>query len=159
MLTLDATRPAQPPTADPPDADDTYESDLITLLGRLEHRRELLVTARAADRPARALDLAEELMADVAEFSARIAPIGGRRELVEATARGKEFATALGQARAREPADAARRCYHALYEAVLAYFVVFTNRFPTSKAARGWVEVAAAFVVDLKKLAQDPVPA
>ena len=51
-----------------------------------------------------------------------------------------------------------RRCFNALCEAVLAYFTAFTSRFPTSRAARGWVEVAATFAADLKRSVRDPIP-
>ena len=51
----------------------------------------------------------------------------------------------------------AQRCLSTLIDTALAYFVAFTNRFPTSRAARPWVEVAATFLAELKPLAREPI--
>lgn len=169
--------PAAPPAGPPADTEERYETELVTLLGRLEHLREGLMAARAANRLSQAITLAEDMMAQVTGFAERH-PYVGTRDVTEAEARAGEFRTWL--AHIRDPhgpgprisagrggrgaddgsgADAVRRCFWALYESVVAYFVSFTSRFATSKAARGWVEVAAGFMVDLKRLADEPVPA
>jgi hypothetical protein len=91
-----------------------------------------------------------------ADFSAALAPLRGHYQ-------GAGIRSLLGSG-GRSGTDAtvtptlARRCFTALHEAVFAYFVVFTSRFSTSRAARQWVEVAAMFAVELKRFAQDPIP-
>jgi hypothetical protein len=114
----------------------------------------------------------------VIAFSEKYCAFAGLRELEDAACRGNDFSAALAALRvelqgsgarsllngAKTESNAAsiqasaRRCFIALYEAVFAYFVIFTSRFSTSRAARPWVEVGAMFVVELKSLASDPLP-
>jgi hypothetical protein len=162
-----------------PESDDDYEDALVGLLGRLEHLREGILAAQAAGRPAQVLQLAQELMDLATTFSERYCAFAAVRELDEAGSRRSDFFAALGPLRgqfqgsgvrsllnsgSRSGSDAtatqtlARRCLTALHEALFAYFVIFTSRFSTSRAARQWVEVAAMFVVEMKRLAQDPLP-
>jgi hypothetical protein len=152
---------------DEEDADDAgdYEDQLIGLMSRLEHLREGVATALAARRLSQALSRSGELMSLVGEFANRQFPFAGP-EMRDALARAGEFQGALGALRepGKGPADETarltltRRCFTAMNEAVLAYFVAFTSRFPTSRAARGWVEVAATFSADLKRTVRDLAP-
>jgi hypothetical protein len=146
------------------DAEGDYEDQLIGLLARLDHVREGLASAVAARRPALAMTRAGELMGHLTAFGNRHFPFAGP-EVRDALARVAEFKGGLDLL--REPGRAGeedarqavtRRCFAALCESVLAYFTAFTNRFPTSRAARGWVEVAATFAADLKRSVRDPVP-
>jgi hypothetical protein len=146
------------------DLDDTgdYEDQLLSLMGRLEHQREGLALAVAARRQVQSLTRASEMMGYVSEFSGRHFPFAGP-EMRDAMSRAAEFRAALEPL--REPGhnfgdEAARqaviqRCFTALCDALFAYFFAFTNRFPTSRAARGWVEVAATFIADLKRTVRD----
>ena|SRR5262245_3544007 len=149
------------------EADDAgdYEDQLIGLMSRLEHLREGLVASIAARRVGQALTGSGELMSLVGEFANRHFPFAGP-EMRDALARAGEFQGALSALRepGKGPADdtirltLTRRCFTAMNEAVLAYFVAFTSRFPTSRAARGWVEVAATFSADLKRTVRDATP-
>jgi hypothetical protein len=152
---------------DEEDADDAgdYEDQLIGLMSRLEHLREGVATALAARRQSQALARSGELMSLVGEFANRQFPFAGP-EMRDALARAGEFQGALGALRdpGKGPTDETarqtltRRCFTAMNEAVLAFFVAFTSRFPTSRAARGWVEVAATFSADLKRTVRDLGP-
>jgi hypothetical protein len=152
---------------DDDDLDDAgdYEDQLIGLMARLEHLREGLVAAIAARRAGQALTRCVELMTLVSEFANRHFPFAGP-EMRDALARAGEFQGALSALRepGKGPADdparltLTRRCFTAMNEAALAYFVAFTSRFPTSRAARGWVEVAATFSADLKRTVRDVAP-
>jgi hypothetical protein len=165
--------PLKPPPAapdeDPEDAEDQadadrYEDALFGLLVHLEHLRESLASP---DRPAQVPAALGEVMDRVGAFAQESCPFVPTAEATEAEARLAEFRAdlksfqdELKEAGARAlAADKARKCYVALYDAVFAHFVVFTNRFPTSRTARGWVEVAATFVTDLKRTLRDLAPA
>ena len=152
---------------DDDDLDDAgdYEDQLIGLMSRMEHLREGLATALSTRRASQALTRSGELMTLVSEFANRHFPFAGP-EMRDALARSGEFQGALCALRepVKGPADDAarvtltRRCFTAMNEAVLAYFVAFTSRFPTSRAARGWVELAATFSADLKRTVRDATP-
>ena len=147
------------------EADSDYEDELLGLLARLEHLREGLAAAVAARRPAEALERAMDLMGQVKQFSGRHFPFAGP-EVRDALARAADFHAAFEPLRSPTPSptdEAARhaltrRCYTTLCDAVLAFFVAFTNRFPTSRAARGWVEVAATYAADLKRTTREAIP-
>jgi len=140
-----------------------YEDQLIGLLARMDHVREGLASAVGSRRPGVAVSRAVELMNHLTTFANIHFPFAGP-EVREALARVTEFQGGVDLL--REPSrpgeeDArklvTRRCFNALCEGVLAYFTAFTNRFPTSRAARGWVEVAATFAADLKRSVRDPI--
>ena len=138
--------------------DDTYEDDLFGLLAHLEHLREGMVGAK----PSHVLALGSQIVEQVVAFGERYGPIGPLLPGPDPTeSRTAEFRAALkplwvqvkdGGSKAQ---PAAGPCYVALYDAVFAYFTAFTNRFPTSRAARGWVEVAATYVTELKRTLRD----
>jgi hypothetical protein len=140
------------------EADDTYEDDLFGLLAHLEYLREGMVGARLPT----VLALGGELLDQVLAFADRYGPIGSIMPGPDpAEVRAADFRAGWKSLR-EQVTDAgskcqapAGRCYVALYDAVFAYFVIFTNRFPTSRAAHGWVEVAATFVTELKRTLRD----
>ena len=126
------------------------------------------------------LALAVELVDDVKVFAHRNCGFSTDKEKDEATRRAKDFSSGASQLRepvplftgmpppglsgrpdSSAPVDqmSVRRCFAALHDAMLNYFIVFTNRFPSSESARSWVDVAATFLVDLKLITQDPMPA
>jgi hypothetical protein len=148
---------APDPDVEPDDADaqdaDRFEDALFGLLAHLEHLREAL----AAADPAQVPPMVGELMDRVSAFADEQCPLGPGLDGAEAQARLAEFQAAW-QALPDQANDAGarRRCFAALYDAVFAHFVVFTGRFPTSRAARGWVEVAATFVTELKRTPREP---
>ena len=161
-----STRPGSA-VLDDEDQDDSgdYEDQLIGLMARLEHQREGLAASVAARRQAQALSRSGEMIGLVSEFANRHFPFAGP-EMRDALGRASEFQGALDALREsskstiEEVARVAlsRRCYSALTESMLAYFVAFTSRFPTSRAARGWVELAATFSADLKRTVRDAEP-
>jgi hypothetical protein len=173
MLMLHGPGTPKPPVAaadpdlEPNDADEQdaeqFEDELFGLLAHVEHLREGLAESWPA-RPAVAAVLAGELMDRVSAFAAEHCPLGPGPEGAEAHARQADFQAAwrtvqkgVRVAGPRPPdGGAARRCWTTLYDAVFAHFVVFTSRFPTSRSARGWVEVAATFVTELKRTLRDP---
>jgi hypothetical protein len=152
---------AADPDADPDEsgpADDTYEDDLFGLLAHLEHLREGMPGAKHGQ----VLALGRDLMDLVVTFGERYGPIAPLMPGPDpAETKASEFGALLkpmlaqvkeGGSKCQPPAGP---CYVALYDAVFAYFAAFTGRFPTSRAARGWVEVAATFVTDLKRTLRD----
>jgi hypothetical protein len=153
------TRPdRRPPPAlvevdDPaPDAD-AYEDALFGLLFRVEHLRDGIFANVTNGRPGGALALASELMDQVARFADEHCDLATENEMAEPVARTAAFRDLIVSLRAN-PQPTLRQvctCLTTLHEAVFAAFVAFTNRFPTSRAAWGWVEVAAIFTVDLKR--------
>jgi hypothetical protein len=163
MLHGPGTPPKPQAAAPDPDVDadddadlrdaDRFEDALFALLVQTEHLRETL----AAAGPARLPPLVGELMKRVSTFANENCPLGPGPEGMEAQTRLDDFQSAWQafKDQADDP-GAARRCFAALYDAVFAHFVVFTSRFPTSRAARGWVEVAATFVTEIKRTYRDP---
>jgi hypothetical protein len=146
---------------DEPELDPDFEDELVALLGELEFLREGMVAARDAKKVPQSLSLAAEFMKQVAEFSDRNCAFTTNREIDEATRLAKDFRSGLAVLREKGQFEAAavRRCFAALQDAVANYFVVFTDRFPSSRAARRWVEVAATFLVELKHFTRDPLSA
>jgi hypothetical protein len=155
-----------------------FEDDLIALLCRLEHLREKMVAARAAHRLPQMLALAVELIDDVKDFSHQNCGFSTDKELDEARRRAKDFSASMSQLRENAPIFPAapafgptrsnetsapmdmmsvRRSFAAMHDAVMNFFIVFTNRFPSSLSARSWVDVAATFLVELKHLTQEPM--
>lgn len=45
---------------------------------------------------------------------------------------------------------ALRECLTAAIDALHTYFILFTEHYPSSQAARGWVDAASTFLVELK---------
>lgn len=151
----------RPEAPDEPELDPDFEDELVALLGELEFLREGMVAARDAKKVPQTLTLAAEFLRQVSEFSDRNCAFTTNREIDEATRLAKDFRSGLAVQRERgqfEPAGV-RRSFAAFQEAVANYFVVLTDRFPSSRSARRWVEVAATFLVELKHFTREPLSA
>lgn len=149
---------------DEPEPD--LEDELITLLGELEMLREGMVGARNARWTSQLLNLGEKLIDLVAAFTEKRCPFVVSRDREEATARTSEFHTAVAKLRVEmaESSSTAKselatvgQSLSMLVEAMTGYFAVFTNRFPTSRAARPWVEAAATFLAEFRQLCRSPL--
>jgi hypothetical protein len=157
VLTRMDRRPAPAPV--PVEVDESaqdavlYEDALFGLLFRVEHLRDGIVATLGHGRPSGALAQASELMEQIVRFAEQHCDLATEAEMAEPAARAVAFRAAIVPFRAaQQPAlNQVLACLLALYEAVFAAFTVFTNRFTSSRAARGWVEVAAMFVVELKR--------
>ena len=147
-----------------------YEDGLIWLLSRLEHKRRGLESLRTSGRLSSMLEQATELVDLVIAFAEEHCAFSVGRDKDEATTRIRDFRSSQAAIRERLPiADSGsaqldaglqtlvKRCFASLQDAIVAYFTIFTSRFPTSRAALGWVEAAASFIVELKKLTKEPM--
>jgi hypothetical protein len=146
---------------DEPESDPDFEDELIALLGELEFLREAMVAAREAKKAPQTLALAAEFMKQLSEFSDRNCTFTTNREIDEASRHAKDFRSGLAVLREKGQFEASmmRRCFSAFQDAAANYFVVFTDRFPSSRSARSWVEVAATFLVELKYFTREPLAA
>jgi hypothetical protein len=149
-----------------------WQSALAGLLARLEHLRSGIIGRRLAADAGWLLDRAEAMVAAVEDlarettFPAKLAPAAG-----EAVARAGMFVsaahqvrdglkqglfrsvlTALSRAAVPSAAPAVRACLDAAGEAIHGYFTLFTEKYPSSLAARNWVDAASGFLADYKQL-------
>lgn len=149
----------RPDASDQLEFDPDFEDELVALLGELEYLREGMESARAAKKVPQTLASAAEFMNLVTEFSDRNCAFTTNREIDEASRCANDFRWGLAALREKEHFDpaAVRRSFAAFHEAIANYFVVFTDRFPSSRSARPWVEVAATFLVELKRFTRDPL--
>lgn len=149
------------------DSDMDFEYELIAFLGHLELLREGMAAARLTNRSGQLVGIAQTFSDTLAAFVEKHCAFASSRETEDASNRAAECRGALAQLREQiqesgriQPHSSllVQRFLNTLVESVIAYFVVFTSRFSTSRSARPWVEVAATFVAELKQLARDPVP-
>jgi len=149
----------RPDGPDESELDPDFEDELVALLCEVDYLREGMEAARMAKKVPQTLALAAEFMNQVSEFSDRNCAFTTNREIDEATRFTKEFRSFLAVLREKEHFDpsAVRRCFASFYEAIVNYFIVFTDRFPSSRSARPWVDVAATFLVELKRITRDPL--
>lgn len=165
--------PAEPAPAAPPPSDPrAWQDDLLDLLAGLEHARGILAGRRLAADGAVVLAVVEQMVQDAEGLAGRTAfPDSAEDAQTEALAKAGAFVTALAGLRPAKtglmanvraswskeklPVAAVRECLAAGYEALNAYFALFTDRFKSSKAARGWVDAASAFLADLKSDLRD----
>ena len=165
--------PPEPTPAPPPDSR-AWSIELVRLLSRLEHLREVCHGKRlVADGDwlvgqAEAMVQATEELARKTTFakgladaqSAALARAGAFFSLAaglkKAPPRGllSGVLSALAPAEAR-PTGPVKECLAAAVEALNRYFALFTERFPTSASARRWVDAASAFLADLKQTIGD----
>lgn len=149
-----------------------WQSALAGLLARLEHHRSGMTGRRLAADAGWLLDRAEAMVVaaeDLARetvFPAKLTPAVG-----EAVARAGVFVskankvrdgmkqglfrsvlTALSRAAVPSAAPAVRSCLESAGEALNGYFTLFTEKYPSSLAARSWVDAASGFVADYKQL-------
>jgi hypothetical protein len=166
--TVDAT-PA--PALDPR----PWQSSLAGLLARMEHIRSEMAGRRLSadagwllDR-AEAMVLAAEELARATAFPARLARAEAdavaRTGVFISTAHGvrdglkrglfRSVLTALSRATIPSVAPAVRDCLETAGEALNGYFTLFTEKYPSSLAARGWVDAASAFLTDYRQLTRE----
>lgn len=155
--------PSPPSPADPR----AWQDDLLDMLAGLEHARGMVAGRRLAADGAVVLAVIEQMVQDAEGLAGRTEfPDSAEDAQTEAVAKAGAFVTALTGLRPAKaglmanmraswskdklPATAVRECLTAGHEALNAYFALFTDRFKSSKAARGWVDAASAFLADLK---------
>jgi hypothetical protein len=159
------------PKESPPDPK-LWQADLLDLLAGLEHLRGGLAGRRLSADGAAVLGVFEQMLQQTEALAGRtrFADDAGDAQ-TEAVGRAGAFLTALaglrpasrglvasvlgGRSRGPLPAAAVRECANAGFEAVNAYFALFTDRFQSSRAARGWVDAASSFLADLKSDVRD----
>jgi hypothetical protein len=160
--------PATDSAAGAPPDPAPWQADLLDLLAGLDHLRTGLAGLRVgADGEAVLTTLegmvrATAAVADRADFPAAtadaqsdaVALAGAFITAAHGQQRGGKglMANVLGGWAGREPLPPAdvRDAAAAGLDALHAYFALFTDRFQSSKAARGWVDAASAFLADLK---------
>ncbi|MFO0851419.1 MAG: hypothetical protein U0871_23105 [Gemmataceae bacterium] len=165
-MTADQTVVEPSPSPPIPSDPRAWQDDLLDMLAGLEHSRGLLAGRRVADG-AVVLAVIEQMVQDAEGLAGKTEfPDSAEDAQTEAVAKAGAFVTALTGLRPAKaglmanmraswskdklPAAAVRECLTAGHEALNAYFALFTDRFKSSKAARGWVDAASAFLADLK---------
>ncbi len=152
-----------------------WQSKLIELLAKLENLRlQLAGTSLATDsdfileRSETMVQLTEEL-ANATTFSDR-----STEPQMAALAKAGTFYSALNDARrgvsrsllytmmnaftadgTRDQAKEVRNCLALTIETLHSYFSLFTQNYPSSLIARGWVDVASAFLADFRQMIKD----
>ncbi len=164
--------PGRVPDPAPPLDTRPWQSALAGLLAKLEHYRAEMVGRRlGADagwllERAEAMVLAAEDLARESAFPAKLAVAEAeavaRAGLFVAAAHGirdglkrglfRTVLTALSRAAVPSAAPAVRHALEAAGEALNGYFTLFTERYPSSLSARGWVDAASAFLADYRQL-------
>ena len=93
--------------------------------------------------------------------SASIPPDRVKRSLAHSVRDGlkqglfRSVLTALSRATVPSAAPAVRNCLELADETLNAYFTLFTEKYPSSLSARGWVDAASGFLADFKQLVRD----
>ncbi|HVK19394.1 MAG TPA: hypothetical protein VM533_20840 [Fimbriiglobus sp.] len=152
-----------------------WQSALAGLLARLEHHRAGMIGRRLAADAGLLLDRAEAMVVAVEDlargttFPAKLTPAVGEavaragmfvsaaQEVREELKQGlvRSVLTALSRAAVPSAAPAVRNCLESAGEALNGYFTLFTEKYPSSLAARGWVDAASGFVADYRQLVRD----
>lgn len=165
--TLDAPVPRTPTAPDTTD----WLFRLIDLLARLEYIRAELVGRRLLEDLDHVLWVTEGMVQATEDLArntrfaddstaaqmAAVSKAGTFFGAVNSLKRpgGKNLLRSVWSAVGGQPeaatSRAVRECLFAAVDALHAYFGLFTTRFPSSAAARGWVDVASTFVTDLKQ--------
>jgi len=156
-------RPKPPPPAPSMSAPE-WTTKLVTLLSQLENRRARM-PGRVRGNETAILDAIEGMIADCEAVAAEATfsdELNG--EQAEALAKAGAFLMATHDSRQATPtgvfrslwkvittkddsiAPQIRACLLAGFEALSAYFALFTRAFPSSATSRNWVEAASAFL-------------
>ncbi len=158
--------------AGPPARD--WQTHLIELLSRLEHHRLQLVGTRLGadaefilDKCEASVQLAEDLAAGTAfgdahaaarmDAMAKAGGVFGAANDARRPGGRSLFKSMLSAFTADDPghAPAVRAVVEASQDALSAYCSLFTSHYPTSLAARGWVDAASAFLADFKQTGRE----
>jgi hypothetical protein len=152
-----------------------WQSALAGLLARLEHHRAGMTGRRLATDAGWLLDRAEAMVIAVEDlarettFPAKLTPAVGEavaraglfvsaaQEVREGLKQGlvRSVLTALSRAAVPSAAPAVRHCLEVAGEALNGYLTLFTDKYPSSLAARGWVDAASGFLADYKQLVRE----
>jgi hypothetical protein len=167
---LSTPRPGEGAAVTPIDPSD-WQSNLIGLLARLEYLRTEMTGRRLTDDAGHLLDVAEMMVLAVEDL-ARRTPFPDDTAAAQAEAVGRAGAFFAAAAALKRPqakglfrsvlaafkddpksvsGRAVRDCLTAAVEALHSYFSLFTERFPSSTTARGWVDAASSFLAELKQ--------
>lgn len=163
----EAVTAAPQPEPQPTTASPEWVSRLVSLLSRLEDRRARLPD-RVRGNARLILETAEQMVAECeVAASLEVFPAELNALQADALAKAGAFLMANNDARQAAPtgvlrslwssvirsdetaAPQVRACLLAATEAVSAYFTLFTRTFPTSAAARTWVEAASTFLAEM----------
>ncbi|WP_020470746.1 hypothetical protein [Zavarzinella formosa] len=172
--------PVVNPAKQPEDTlvNDSFELALMTLLANLEYLRQEMEHNSEQHQPTKALAKAEEMLEDLVKFADEQKLPQISASIREATAQVGRFYEILAPVRDQFQEGGFRkffglgglgrklpktdgrqeqyaRCLESVNEATLQYFIAFTEHFSCSKAARPWVETAAGFLADLKRVIRD----
>lgn len=154
--------------------DRDWQTHLVELLARLEHHRLQLVGTRLGPDADAILDRCEALV-QLAENLARKTPFAESASAAQMDAMAKAGAVYVFVNDARRPAGRGlfqsvlsrfaaddttqgphvREAVGLTVDALHAYCLLFTGRYPSSLAARGWVDAASAFLADFKQMRRD----
>lgn len=162
----------RPAAASPPARD--WQTHLIELLSRLEHHRLQLVGTRLGadadfilDKCEAAVQLAEDLAAATTfadthtaarmDAMAKAGTVFGAANDARRPGGRSLFKSMLSAFASDDPghAPAVRAVVEASQDALSTYCSLFTSHYPTSLAARGWVDAASAFLADFKQTAKE----
>jgi hypothetical protein len=154
-----------------------FEARLLEMLARIEEHRSNLEEAIAQQRHGQVITLAYQLVQDIVSVAEKNLPshlesqtattvvqwVGeffqsARTLLDQMPSSGIRSLFGLLERSSVNTEDrriAYNYCLSTVPEIVQAYFTLFTGRFPSSFSARGWVEAAAIFFVDLKRVIRD----
>jgi hypothetical protein len=168
--TDDVSAAAQPqPTTSSPG----WVARLVSLLSRLEDRRARLPD-KVRGNAASILETVEQMVAECeVAASVEVFPAELNTLQAEALAKAGAFLMAVNDTRQPAPvgvfrslwasvtrsddtaAPQVRACLLAATEAISAYFTLFTRTFPSSAAARTWVEAASTFLAEMNTQVKD----
>ena len=156
----------------PPERD--WQYTLVEMLAKLEVGRQRLAGVRLGSDSEYLYDQLEQ-MVQLAEEVAKGASFNDASAAAQMSAMAKGGAVYVHLNSTRRPANrsllksmlskfgpeedstapAAREALHLAVEALHAYFSLFTDRYGSGKAARGWVDAASSYLGDFKSLARD----
>lgn len=176
LVTMTERSPVQPQPMELgfPATHDDLEMALVSLLARLEHFRLELIRSIRSRKLGMIVQAVQDMMSAVTGFADKNCPPDGtedhRRCLawltqyhvtlqpLAAAISGSAIRSMLGLASkslkpmaASERLASEKKLMNAVCETISSYFVIFTSRFESSRAARNWVETAASFLVELRR--------
>jgi hypothetical protein len=146
-----------------------WQLALIGLMARLDHTRIDLLTAIINQESEFLLNHLENLIRETEEFASKytfsvesakthaesLAKTGGFISMlsrIKGTQSRGLFRGVLNAFSGSELVDpvALRQCLLAAHEALNTHFTLFSEQFPNSQSARGWVELASIFLTEFK---------
>ena len=166
-------RPLPPPPPEPNFSAAEWTTKLVTLLSDLEARRSR-IPDRIRGNVKPILEAVEGMVTECEAVATGVELPGELNALqAEALAKAGAFLMSISDARQAAPMGVfksiwsavtsrddsvgpqVRACLLASFEAMSAYFTLFTRAFPSSMIARNWVEAASAFLGELNTQIRD----